>query len=114
MSQRALKSAWHLLLVAAAVTEFRTSKTPFRRLLTGACAGWHLAAAYDDWFHSEVAPNIQVALDSFDVGYQLGRIEESEARDGAASNEPEQAMGVMVKDPELMQKIFDQASEGEA
>lgn len=46
--KKALKVGWHLLLVAAAVAEFSMSKTSMRRLLVGACGGWHLAAAIDD------------------------------------------------------------------
>lgn len=46
---RVIKTAWHLLLVAAALGEMATSETDLRKLLLGACAGWHAAAAWSDW-----------------------------------------------------------------
>ena len=43
-----LKAAWHVLLVGVAVAEMMTAKTNLRRLLLGACAGWHATAIYID------------------------------------------------------------------
>ncbi len=48
MSERFVKSGWHALLVIAALVELRTARTPLRKLLIGAAAGWHALAAYED------------------------------------------------------------------
>lgn len=47
------KTGWHLLLVSAATAEFAMSRTILRKLLCGACAGWHVAAAIVDWNDEE-------------------------------------------------------------
>lgn len=48
MKEAGLKTAWHLLLVGAALFEYQTSTTRLRKFLCMACAGWHLAATIDD------------------------------------------------------------------
>ena len=53
MSERAIKTIWHLALVACALLEAKTARTPGRRCLLGACAGWHAAAAVNDWFYPD-------------------------------------------------------------
>lgn len=53
MSERAIKTIWHLALVACALLEAKTARTPGRRCLLGACAGWHAAAAVNDWFYAD-------------------------------------------------------------
>lgn len=53
MSERSLKTGWHLLLAALAVIETTTTKNDFRRCVLGACAGWHVAAAINDWFDQD-------------------------------------------------------------
>lgn len=47
--ERFVKSGWHALLAVASIVEWRMSRTLFRRNLCLACAGWHIAAAVDDW-----------------------------------------------------------------
>jgi hypothetical protein len=46
--EKAIKTSWHLLLVGTTILEMSTAKTTLRKLLLGACAGWHAAAAYID------------------------------------------------------------------
>ena len=53
MSKRAIKSGWHLLMAAAAFYEYTTTRSNLRRLMCGATAGWHLAAARLDWVDVE-------------------------------------------------------------
>lgn len=53
--EQLLSSGWHLLLLVAAVVEFRASNSSLRRKLVGACAGWHAAAMVDDWLDGEKA-----------------------------------------------------------
>lgn len=53
MSERFIKSGWHALLVIAALVELRTARTPLRKLLIGAAAGWHALAAYEDFVDSD-------------------------------------------------------------
>lgn len=52
--ERLLKTAWHLLLVGVAIAEMNTAKTPLRKMLLGACAGWHAAAVWIDWTDLDV------------------------------------------------------------
>jgi hypothetical protein len=47
MKQSTLKGLFHAGLVVAALVEMRTATTNMRRLLLGACCGWHCSAAYD-------------------------------------------------------------------
>jgi hypothetical protein len=47
--QRLLKAGWHVGLGTLALIESRTARTNFRRLVLGACAGWHFMAALVDW-----------------------------------------------------------------
>ena len=47
MKESTLKGLFHAGLVIAALVEMRTATTNMRRLLLGACAGWHCSAAYD-------------------------------------------------------------------
>jgi hypothetical protein len=47
MTEANLKGLFHAGLVVAALTEMSTATTNMRRLLLGACAGWHCSAAYD-------------------------------------------------------------------
>jgi hypothetical protein len=47
MRESTLKGLFHASLVAAALVEMRTATSNVRRLLLGACAGWHCSAAYD-------------------------------------------------------------------
>lgn len=49
MSERAIKTGWHLLLVAASLIEYRIAQTQLKKNLAAACAGWHVASAIDDW-----------------------------------------------------------------
>lgn len=48
---KVVKVGWHLLIAAAAATEFAATtkkEHPFRRLLLGGVVGFHLAAALID------------------------------------------------------------------
>jgi hypothetical protein len=47
MKESTLKGLFHASLVVAALVEMRTATTNMRRLLLGACAGWHASATYD-------------------------------------------------------------------
>lgn len=47
MTEANLKGLFHAGLVVAALVEMRTATTNMRRLLLGACAGWHASACYD-------------------------------------------------------------------
>lgn len=48
MSERTVKTVWHLGLATLAIVEWKMSETSFRKMLCGACAGWHLSAAVED------------------------------------------------------------------
>jgi hypothetical protein len=47
--KRLLMTGWHLLCAGMAVVEFPTANTTFRKQVLGACFGWHLASAVNDW-----------------------------------------------------------------
>ena len=47
MKESTLKGLFHAGLVVAAFVEMRTATTSMRRLLLGACMGWHVSACYD-------------------------------------------------------------------
>lgn len=49
MNDRYVKTLWHLLLAGAALVEYRQASSPFRKMVLGACVGWHAAAAHVDW-----------------------------------------------------------------
>jgi len=48
VTERTIKAGWHLLLAGIAVAEMTTAKSMLRKLLLGACAGWHAAAVWVD------------------------------------------------------------------
>lgn len=46
---RYVKTGWHVLAAVAALVEYRMSTTLQRKLLCGGAAGYHIAAAHQDW-----------------------------------------------------------------
>lgn len=51
MKEKHLKALIHLALVVASVLELTDSRSRSRKLLTGACAGWHAHATLYHLFY---------------------------------------------------------------
>ena len=78
MKESTLKGLFHAGLVVAALVEMRTATTNMRRLLLGACAGWHASAAYDHFVREPKQRKVDPPYISFPTWGNLDSLHDEE------------------------------------